>query len=95
MEEKDTGKKNFDPTNHDFDFNFDFDLSLNAFDYLLLGLYFLFVLPLILFAELLSKAFRMNNAGTKADEKQLEISTLFQSELCVAPCCQWPRALDY
>ena len=93
MEEKDTGKKNFDPSNYDFDF--DFDLSLNAFDYLLLGFYSLFVLPLILLTELISKAFWMNNAGTKAVEKKLEIATLFQSELCVAPCCPWPRAIDY
>ena len=46
----------------DIDIDFDFDLRLSAFDYLLMGLYAVFVFPLVLLSAIVI------NAKKKRDE---------------------------
>ena len=48
--EKYEGSENFGSSDYDFDFDF----SLNGFDYVLLAIYTVFVMPFILTYELIS-----------------------------------------
>jgi len=70
---------------------YDFDFRFTAFDYILMGLYALFVLPFVLLTTLASKLF-LKYKDTKKDHNEgVEFMSPIGSELTMASCCPWPR----
>lgn len=84
-----TGTENFGPSQYDFDFDFAFRFTV--FDYILMGLYALFVLPFVLLTTLTSKPFLKYKNAKKDHNKGVEFKSSIGSELTMASCCPWPR----
>jgi hypothetical protein len=60
MEEKYSGSENFGPSHYDYNFDFDFVLQFSAFEYFLIGLYLVFVVPFILVSEQIFNFFQQH-----------------------------------
>ena len=90
--EKYTGNEDFGPSHYDFNFDFDVDLRLKGFDYVLLALYVVFVLPFALIAEIALQSRHNEGDTTKNNDWRDEFLSSCQQGLCAAPCCPWPRA---
>ena len=85
-----TETENFGPSQYD-DFDFDFDFRFTAFDYILMGLYALFVFPFVLLTTLASKPFLKYKDAKKDYNKGVGVISPIGSELAMASCCPWPR----
>lgn len=89
MDEKYSGSENFGPSHYDYNFDFDFVLQFSAFEYFLIGLYLVFVVPFILVSEQISKFLQQHKKREELLEKAIEDSDFAQPEFCVGPCCLW------
>jgi hypothetical protein len=84
-----TETEDFGPS--EYDFGFDFDFRFTAFDYLLMGLYALFVFPFALLAMLASGSLQKYNDWQKNHDKGMTFTSSCDSELTMVLCCPWPR----
>lgn len=92
MEEKYSGSENFGPSHHDYDFDFNFVLQFSAFEYVLIGLYLVFVVPFILVSKQISKFLQQRKRKEELLGKEIVGSKFIQPKLCEGPCCLWSDA---
>lgn len=69
---------NYGPAEYEFDFSFDFELSFS--DYILLGLYVLFAVPVMLLVQLIQSVYKkITNVGQRHGKAQ-KLKTADQGE---------------
>lgn len=87
-------QNDFEYPSCDFNFDFDFDLRLSAFDYLLLGLYAVFVFPIVLLSAIVIKPVREYMRKRKETSKDANKRSGSNSPVPLGPCCNWPRGVN-